>query len=31
MVLQPAEIFGRIGGRLVVGLGFGGLVMCVPN
>jgi hypothetical protein len=26
-----AEIFGRIGGRLVVGLEFGGLVTCVPS
>jgi hypothetical protein len=26
-----AEIFGRIGGWLVVGLGFGGLVVCVPR
>jgi hypothetical protein len=26
-----AEIFGRIGGWHVVGLGFGGLVVCVPR
>jgi hypothetical protein len=26
-----AEIFGGIGGWHVVGLGFGGVVMCVPR
>jgi hypothetical protein len=26
-----AEILGRIGGWHVVGLGFGGLVVCVPR